>query len=203
MAATTTVETVADKALCVQAFHVISNTLEGAETPKLVRGQAGGLFVTWNKREPGTNEYDLRGCIGSLSEINVGRGVEYFASQAAFHDHRFSPISKRELADLQVGVSLLHSFEPAPGGVYDWQVGTHGIVLDLRANGRSYSATYLPDVMPEQRWSQKEAIDSLARKAGYRSPLSDDVIRNSSVTRYQSSKSAMTYQEFLEYGKER
>lgn len=192
-------ETVANKALCAHAFQVLVSELDGVSPPTLDRGEAGGLFVTWNKREGGDAEYDLRGCIGSLSKINVGRSVGYYATQAAFHDHRFSPITRRELPHLQVGVSLLHTFEQAPGGVYDWEVGKHGIILEIRSGNRSYSATYLPEVMPEQNWTQKQSVSSLARKAGFRSTLSDEVIRSSSVTRYQSSKSAMTYQEFLEY----
>ncbi len=190
-------ETVADKELCAHSFRVLLSHLDGKETPSLARGDAGGLFVTFNKRD-GTGDYDLRGCIGSLSKINVGNSLAYYTMQAALHDTRFSPIQKKELPDLSVGVSLLHTFETAPGGVYDWQVGTHGIVLNINHHGRTYQATFLPEVAPEQEWTVAETVSSLARKAGFRGKLTEQVLSNSSVTRYQSAKCALTWQEFEE-----
>lgn len=190
-------ETVVDKELCAYAFRVLLSHLNDTEAPKLSRGDAGGLFVTFNKRDA-TGEYDLRGCIGSLSKLNVGESLAYYTAQAALHDPRFPSIKKKELSDLSVGVSLLHTFEKAPGGVYDWQVGTHGVVLNINHNGRSYSATFLPEVAPEQEWTVAETIASLARKAGFRGRLTEEVLANSSVTRYQSAKCALTWQEFEE-----
>lgn len=198
-------ETAADEDLCVHAFRVLVAGLNRTDdVPPLVRGGAGGLFVTFSKKpSASSSEYDLRGCIGNLSSLNVGRSLGYYAKQAAFHDPRFPAISSSELSALQVGVSLLHTFEERPKGkVYDWVVGTHGIVLNIQHNGRSYSATYLPEVMSEEGWTQKDAIESLSRKAGFRDPLTSDALENSSVTRYQSSQCKMSYQKFVQIDKQ-
>jgi AMMECR1 domain-containing protein len=47
------------------------------------------------------------------------------------------------------------------------QVERHGVIIEFVADGRNYSATYLPDVALEQGWDQREAINSLIKKSGY------------------------------------
>lgn len=71
-------------------------------------------------------------------------------------------------------VSLLSRFEKAAGW-QDWAVGTHGIIIhftDPEARVRR-TATFLPDVAPEQGWDRQAAIDALVRKAGYSGPMSE------------------------------
>lgn len=66
-------------------------------------------------------------------------------------------------------------------------------------NGRSriLSATFLPDVPPEQSWSQIETIDSAIQKSGYRGVIDDDLRASCRVVRYQSRKISVTYSEWL------
>jgi len=52
------------------------------------------------------------------------------------NDTRFSPISAKEVPDLQVGVSLLVNFESAENPL-DWEVGKHGIEIDFVAKSKS------------------------------------------------------------------
>ncbi|WP_028583713.1 AmmeMemoRadiSam system protein A [Desulfogranum mediterraneum] len=61
-----------------------------------------GVFVTLHQREA------LRGCIGSLQAMeSLLDGVRRHALNAAFHDHRFTPVSAPEVAALQLSVSVL------------------------------------------------------------------------------------------------
>jgi AMMECR1 domain-containing protein len=65
-------------------------------------------------------------------------------------DTRFSPISAEELSRLHVSVSILRHFEES-GGYLDWEIGIHGIRIEfLNDHGYKRTATYLPEVAPEQ-----------------------------------------------------
>lgn len=88
-----------------------------------------GVFVTlWTHPEG-----DLRGCIGVLERRTLGEQIQWSALQAAFNDPRFPPLSARELPNIKIELSLLHSFEhvspeEAP---HRLQPGVHGVVLSL------------------------------------------------------------------------
>ncbi|KAL7528226.1 hypothetical protein ACHAXR_002335 [Thalassiosira sp. AJA248-18] len=149
------------------------------------------------------SDYDLRGCIGTLAPKPLKYALAEFAITSALHDQRFDPIAISELPFLRVGVSLLVKYEECKDCL-DWQVGVHGIIIKFesmkkgkgREQQRTYSATYLPEVAYEQRWSQEEAVISLVRKAGYRGVISDDLLAQICCTRYQSSKYRLSYQEY-------
>jgi uncharacterized protein (TIGR00296 family) len=139
-------------------------------------------------------DYELRGCIGSLSPQPIVQ-LYAFAQKSAFEDTRFDPLQYEEMSSLQIGVSLLVNYEVALHAE-DWVPGVHGIIIDFRVGGKKYSATYLPEVAEEQGWSQSEALQSLAKKAGYPEKLTSALKASMSVTRYQSSKHALTYAEW-------
>ncbi|KAG0367093.1 hypothetical protein BGZ54_004406 [Gamsiella multidivaricata] len=84
-------------------------------------------------------------------------------------------------------------------GYLDWEVGVHGIWIEFRDhNGRKRTATYLPEVAKEQNWTKKKAIESLLRKGGYRGVITEEVLTAIILTRYQSQKASVTYQEYLD-----
>lgn len=83
----------------------------------------------------------------------------------AFEDPRFSGITESEIPKLQCTVSILHTYEKV-ANVYDWEVGTHGISIDFKES-RHYSATFLPEVAEEQKWTKEQTIKALINKAGY------------------------------------
>ena len=70
-----------------------------------------------------------------------------------------------------MGVSFLVDFLPNQGP-YDWEVGTHGIILNLTRNNRKYDATFLPEVAAEEEWDKKTTLKHLLKKAGCNIPLS-------------------------------
>ena len=61
---------------------------------------------------------------------------------------------------------------------------------------RSFSATYLPEVMPEQQWTKLEAIDSAIHKAGWDGKITEDLRRSIKLRRYQSSKCSVTWNDY-------
>eukprot|EP00116_Pleurobrachia_bachei_P012154 sb/3472416/ len=67
----------------------------------------------------------------------------------AIHDSRFNPISKSEISQLKVNVSLLVGFEDGQNYL-DWEVGTHGIKIEFPMGGSTRTATYLPEVAGER-----------------------------------------------------
>eukprot|EP00357_Protocruzia_adherens_P024549 CAMPEP_0114994048 /NCGR_PEP_ID=MMETSP0216-20121206/12892_1 /TAXON_ID=223996 /ORGANISM="Protocruzia adherens, Strain Boccale" /LENGTH=200 /DNA_ID=CAMNT_0002357805 /DNA_START=46 /DNA_END=648 /DNA_ORIENTATION=+ len=182
--------------MCVYCFDVLSHRLEIGHRnlpgyPNNLPNVDCPLFVTWTK---GRNE-DLRGCIGTFSPSSLATLLPRYALIAAFEDSRFKPIQKKELPQLNCAVSLLTEFEDINDPM-DWQIGTHGITIDFEVNGRTYGATFLPEVMDEWGWTQKETYDQLLEKSGYRGSLSS-VYEQLQVTRYQSSKHTLSYQQYV------
>jgi len=115
-----------------------------------------GVFVTLKKRE------DLRGCIGHMvGDRPLAEQVGAMALQSAFEDPRFSPVTLKELADIEIEISVLTPMKPV-SGPNDIVVGRDGVLL--RKGGRS--AVFLPQVAPEQGWGRDEMLSHLSRKAG-------------------------------------
>ncbi len=123
--------------------------------PRLLAPQ--GAFVTLHDHDGA-----LRGCIGNLAgDRPLGQLVGAMATQAAFEDPRFPPVTSDELASLAIEISVLTP--PATvRGADDVVVGRDGVVL--RQGGRS--AVFLPQVATEQGWDRDTLLAQLSRKAG-------------------------------------
>lgn len=79
----------------------------------------------------------------------------------------------------------------------DWEIGVHGIRIEFYSEkGTKRTATYLPEVAPEQGWDHIQTIDSLLRKGGFKGNISDEVRDSIRLTRYQSEKMTVSYQEY-------
>lgn len=121
----------------------------------------GASFVTL------TRSGALRGCVGSLEAHRpLARDVAHNAFAAAFHDLRFAPLVRDELAELEVRVSVLGPLERlAPTSEAELlaalRPGVDGLVLAEGAR----RATFLPavwDQLPEPR----RFLEALRCKAG-------------------------------------
>lgn len=148
------------------------------------------LFVTWLKKG------QLRGCIGTFAEDQpLGDTLMRYSLIAAVQDSRFPPISPEEFPHLRVEISLLNTFEKIQDPL-DWKVGTHGIEIEFKDPQRPskiYRGTFLPNVAPEQGWTEVETLEHLCAKAGYRGGF-DSVRSHFLLTRrYQSLKFGMDY----------
>lgn len=124
--------------------------------------QKRGVFVTLHKRR------DLRGCIGSLAGVeSVVDGIRRNALNAAFHDHRFQPLTVAELDALHVEISVLTEpqpllYEGADHLLRLLRPGTDGVIL--KGPG-GLSATFLPQVW-RQLPDPAQFLGHLCRKAG-------------------------------------
>mmetsp|Transcript_7936 Transcript_7936/g.15315 ORF Transcript_7936/g.15315 Transcript_7936/m.15315 type:complete len:199 (-) Transcript_7936:171-767(-) len=183
---------------CAYCFDVLENHFDskaGVHEPDLPKGKFP-LFVTWKIRERG--RWQLRGCIGTFGERSLKEGLKEYALISALKDSRFDPMEKSEIPSLSVNTSFLTDFEDAKN-CYDWTVGKHGITISFKTSYKSYSATYLPEVCKEQGWTKEQCLDSLIRKAGYRGSVDASFRERVAVTRYQSVKAKMTYEEYKKY----
>jgi len=120
-----------------------------------------GTFVTL------TINGQLRGCIGSLSATTpIATGVRDNALNAAFHDPRFPPLSREELAAVHIEVSVLSepavlAYADADDLVAKLRPGIDGVIIK-----KGYaSATFLPQVW-EQLPQPEQFLGHLCMKAG-------------------------------------
>lgn len=171
------------------------------------------LFVTWKKKSVHTHHsdpYALRGCIGTFSKLPILICLEKYSLIAALEDTRFPPISKDELPKLKCSTNLLQHFKVIydgrwkRGSINNWEIGKHGIELRFKHPkiGKLLSATFLPEVMVEQKWNQEETFLNLIEKAGCWDYVNEVFDHHEKyfveVIRYEGLKSSITYNDFIE-----
>jgi uncharacterized protein len=119
---------------------------------------ASGAFVTIKRRG------ELRGCLGTLQcRRGLAEEVARCAADAASEDPRFPPVSKDELPELSLEVSVLGPLEPidpaAPGA---FEIGRHGLVVEQG----SHRGLLLPQVATEWGWTPEQFLRQTCVKAG-------------------------------------
>ena len=143
------------------AKTVIENKARGKAVPEFkvdspILKENRGAFVTIQKKG------QLRGCIGYIE----GRGplyqtVEEMAEAAAFRDPRFTPVTEKELADLNIEISVLTPLKKITD-VNEIEVGKHGIYIKKGW----YSGLLLPQVATEYGWDRQTFLEHTCNKAG-------------------------------------
>jgi len=122
--------------------------------PKLAAN--GATFVTIKRNN------NLRGCIGNLQPVMpLYRSVIMNAVSASSRDPRFSPMTREELKDMEVEISILSPFEPLRD-IKQIEIGKHGLFLVKGQN----SGLLLPQVPTEFGWDTKTFLEQLSLKAG-------------------------------------
>eukprot|EP01135_Chromosphaera_perkinsii_P001590 Nk52_evm60s207 gene=Nk52_evmTU60s207 len=178
-------------------FAALESSLTGCElgTPTSFGNEKYPLFVSWHKTAtPGKRR--LRGCIGCFSPLPLHSGLADYAITSSMKDSRFAPVSLKELPKLDCAVSLLTHFEERMDYL-DWEVGRHGIWVEFTdRSGRKRTATYLPEVAEEQGWGQMETVVSCICKGLGKEQNVDDILPSAVVTRYQSEKVLVTYEQY-------
>jgi AmmeMemoRadiSam system protein A len=142
------------------ARDTIAAHVAGGRAPSVEIGgvfaRCGAAFVTL--RASG----ELRGCIGHLEvDDPLGRVVPRCATGACSRDPRFAAVAERELANIEIELSLLGLLESIAGPP-DIEVGRHGLVVEL---GWS-RGLLLPQVAVEWKWNADEFVSHTCRKAG-------------------------------------
>lgn len=109
----------------------------------------------------------LRGCIGHLeSVVPLWESVRDNAISAAFHDHRFNPLSQNELEKTTIDISILSSpvlleYSGSDDLLQKIRPGIDGVIL----RDGYQRATFLPQVW-QQLPSPELFFGQLCRKAG-------------------------------------
>ncbi len=119
--------------------------------------QKCGAFVSLHKHGR------LRGCIGHFGEdVPLYRIVAEMARAAAFEDPRFTPVTRDELDDIDIEISVLTPMRRIYS-LDEFQLHRHGIYI---RKGRR-SGTFLPQVADEVNWTKEEFVAHCAQdKAG-------------------------------------
>jgi uncharacterized protein (TIGR00296 family) len=187
----------ATKLMCAVCFDVLVATLTRCSSKDILAAfhQAEPLssvgcpvFVTWTTGA----EHELRGCIGTFSDsMKIGEVVPKYALISALEDSRFPPISAHELPELHVSVSLLVNFTQR-ATLHDWEIGRHGVQLEVRRGTKRFASTFLPEVASEQGWDKETTLAYLLRKAGLSKLKEEDEVE---FTTYESSKCTLSYEE--------
>ena len=116
-----------------------------------------GAFVSLHKQG------HLRGCIGHFGEeYPLHEIVAEMARAAAFEDPRFLPVTRDELDDLDIEISVLTPMRRIQS-LDEFQLHKHGIYI---RKGRR-SGTFLPQVAGEVNWTKEEFVGHCSQdKAG-------------------------------------
>jgi hypothetical protein len=116
-----------------------------------------GAFVSLHKHGR------LRGCIGHFGEDTpLYEIVAEMARAAAFEDPRFMPVSREELDDIDIEISVLTPMRRIQS-LDEFELHRHGIYI--RKGYRS--GTFLPQVADEVNWTKEEFVGHCSQdKAG-------------------------------------
>ena len=152
------------KALKEIAFNSIRDSLDGKPIaqPTLTSYLSPltskcGTFVSLHKHG------HLRGCIGHFGEdYPLYEIVAEMARAAAFEDPRFMPVTRDELDDLDIEISVLTPMRRIQG-LDEFELHRHGIYIK-----KGYrSGTFLPQVADEVNWTKEEFVGHCSQdKAG-------------------------------------
>lgn len=132
-----------------------------------------GVFVTLKKRG------ELRGCIGLIKGIKpLYLGVIDMAIAAATQDPRFSPVTKNELKDIKIEISVLTPFQKVKEPEKEIVIGRDGLYI---VKG-FYSGLLLPQVPVEWGWDREKFLEQVCYKAG----LPKDAWKTAELYKFQA-----------------
>jgi hypothetical protein len=116
-----------------------------------------GAFVTLNKN------HRLRGCIGRFDATEpLYQVVQQMAVASATQDSRFTPVTKDEMQEIEVEISVLTPMTLIQS-IGEIVLGKHGIYI--KKGNRT--GTFLPQVATETGWTLEEFLGHCSRdKAG-------------------------------------
>lgn len=151
------------------ARDVIENYVKNQEIPIPVDlkddvfSKKQGAFVTIHTYP----DHDLRGCIGIPLPIMPLKNAIAEGAKSATHDPRFPPLSKEELDNIIVEVTILtepeliHVDKPIeyPSKI---EIGRDGLIVEQGF----YKGLLLPQVPVEQGWDKEEFLSHTCMKAG-------------------------------------
>jgi len=135
-------------------------TIDGTRLPEKFT-ESKGCFVTLNK------DGELRGCVGSIfPQEPLYQAIIRRAQDASLHDTRFKPVTREELEQIEIEVSVLTvpellEFSTPEELLAKLRPHRDGVVLRLAYR----ESTYLPQVW-EQLPDKEAFLSTLSEKAG-------------------------------------
>lgn len=125
--------------------------------------QKRGIFVTLNTHP----KNELRGCIGFIEPLYTLKEGLIKAAIAASKDPRFEPITKKEIDNITIEVSVLTlpklmKVKDVKEYLSRIELGKHGLIVELMG----YKGILLSQVPVEQKWDEQEFLEFACRKAG-------------------------------------
>ncbi len=132
-----------------------------------------GAFVTLRKKGK------LRGCIGRfMPNQPLYKVIEEMTIAASTQDNRFSPVSKEELEDINIEISVLTPLQKV-NSIDEIQVGRDGIYVkkDFR------SGTLLPQVAIDNNWDNYEFVKYCSK---YKAGLGENEWKDADIFVYQA-----------------
>jgi AmmeMemoRadiSam system protein A len=103
----------------------------------------------------------LRGCVGYVLPVtSLYRTIAETARSAAFEDSRFLPVTRDEISELTVSLSILSPLVRAQPE--EIEIGRHGLLVS-RAGHRGL---LLPQVAVEHGWDRVTFLEQVCHKAG-------------------------------------
>jgi AmmeMemoRadiSam system protein A len=149
-----------ERALLLRLAHQsIASAIEQREIsltpPSPHLAEPRGVFTTLYYRG------ELRGCVGFVMPVaSLYRAVAETAQAAAFDDTRFPPLTREELPEIEISLSVLSPLRPIrPEEI---EVGRHGLLISL--GGRR--GLLLPQVAVEHAWARGIFLEQTCHKAG-------------------------------------
>ncbi len=116
-------------------------------------GAHAGAFVSLY------NQGKLRGCIGQfIGDKSLWRTVREMTDASATRDTRFYPVSKDELDDIKIEISVLTPLKKIDD-ISEIKLGRDGIYIKKGY----YSGTFLPQVATKTGWTLEEFLGHCAR----------------------------------------
>ncbi len=149
------------------AWRSIRHTIRGEDdersheqpksfNPESILSQPAGAFVSLY------NNGELRGCLGLIvSETSLAETVSQLAGRSATEDPRFPAVTKNELDDIQVEISVLSPLREI-SSIEEIQVGKHGLFIVAGM----YRGLLLPQVAVKYRWNTIRFLEETCVKAG-------------------------------------
>lgn len=103
----------------------------------------------------------LRGCVGYVfPTASLYRTVAETARSAAFEDTRFPPVTREEIPNIEVSLSILSPLQPIRAE--DVEVGKHGLLISQHG----HRGLLLPQVPAEHGWDCVTFLEQTCYKAG-------------------------------------
>jgi AmmeMemoRadiSam system protein A len=136
--------------------HYADHTVPAVHTVHKNLTERRGAFVSLHRGE------ELRGCIGQLyPDRALYKIVQHCVLSAALEDTRFLPVTREEVQDLSIEISVLSPFR-CVRTVEEIEVGKHGLYV---VQGR-FRGLLLPQVATQFHWDRTKFLEQTCLKSG-------------------------------------